>query len=173
MIFLRHPVPNAMPGLCYGRMDLDLGPDAAAQIVKASQSIPVGHLVITSPAQRCVALADVLAARDGCVPVRDKRLWEMNFGRWEGLMWEDIPRAESDPWAEDCWNLAPPGGERFADVCARVKAAISDAPEDAIIVTHAGVIRAAKIVLLGTNFQEVFDEQIPYAKPIQINRIAA
>lgn len=173
MIFVRHPMPDTKPGLCYGRLDLGLGPDAPAQIERALKTIPRGLPILSSPAQRCMALATPLANRDGLEPSQDSRLWEMNFGTWEGLVWDDVPRHESDPWFEDTQNLAPPGGESFAAVRDRVRAAISDAPKDAIIVAHAGVIRAAQMLLLGQSFEEVFAAQVPYAEPIQILRQTA
>lgn len=173
MIFLRHPVPDAAPGLCYGRTDLGLGQGAAAQIDTALKSVPRGLPIITSPARRCLALSLPLAERDGMTPVQDHRLWEMNFGDWEGMMWDDIPRNQSDPWAEDTLNLAPPGGESFAAVCSRVENALAAAPMDAIIVAHAGVIRAAQMIFLGQSFQQVFSVQIPYAEPLMISRKAA
>lgn len=173
MIFLRHPTPDATPGLCYGRMDLGLAPGAEAQIEGALQTVPRGLPVVTSPARRCLALADALAERDRVVPQQDPRLWEMHFGSWEGLMWGDVPRHESDPWAEDAWNLAPPGGESFAAVCTRVEAAILGAPEDSIIVAHAGVIRAAQMILEGQSLDQVFAVPVPYATPITMARKAA
>lgn len=173
MIFVRHPVPDAVPGLCYGRMDLGIGSDAPAQISNALGVIPTRRPIISSPARRCMALAAPLAERDAGMPHQDERLWEMNFGTWEGLMWDDVPRSQSDPWVEDLWNLAPPGGESFSTVCARVKAAISEAPEHAIIVAHAGVIRAAKVILLDHDIEQAFREQIPYAEPVVIERAHA
>ena len=173
MIFLRHPVPDTVPGLCYGRMDLGLGAGATEQIERAIRVVPAGRPIISSPAQRCMALAVPLAQRGGDQPVQDARLWEMDFGKWEGMMWDDIPRDESDPWAEDAFSLAPPGGESFAAVCSRVNAAISDAPADVIIVAHAGVIRAAQMILTGQSFDAVFANPVPYAEPIEIKLRAA
>lgn len=168
MIFLRHPVPDSRPGLVYGRMDLGLGPGADVQIARALEVTPKGLPIISSPARRCLALATPLAARESAAVRQDERLWEMNFGDWEGLTWDEVPRDQSDPWFEDTQNLPPPGGESFAAVCTRVEAAVKDAPDGAIIVAHAGVIRAVKMVFLGQSFEEVFATEVPYAEPITI-----
>ena len=63
MIFLRHPKPGNASGLCYGRTDLDIGPDGEAEIARAMEATPKVGLVIASPALRCRRLASVLAAR--------------------------------------------------------------------------------------------------------------
>lgn len=173
MIFLRHPKPEAPPGLCYGRRDLAPGPEAAAEIARAlAETLPVGR-VLASPARRCRGLAEALAGRDGVALEIDARLWELDFGAWEGRRWWDIPRAESDPWAEDPWAVAPPGGETFAALHARVAAALAEAASGTALVTHAGPIRAARMILTGAGFDAVFAEPVPHAVPIRLAREAA
>lgn len=173
MIFLRHPVTEAMPGLCYGRMDLGLGADAPQQIEAALRKCPSTPRITSSPARRCRVLAEALAARDDADLTFDARLWEMDFGAWEGLLWSEIPRAQSDPWAEDFWNIAPPGGETFAKVHARVAAALSEIPEGTVVVAHGGVIRAARMIREGASMDEIWNAQIPFATPIAMERKAA
>ncbi|HUF55135.1 MAG TPA: histidine phosphatase family protein [Thermohalobaculum sp.] len=173
MIVIRHPRPAVAPGTCYGRLDLRPGPDAEAEIAAALASLPRRRPVLTSPARRCRLLAERLAARDGGRPRLDPRLRELDFGAWEGRRWDAIDRAESDPWAADPWGLAPPGGETFAALHARVAAALDDAAPGAILVTHAGPIRAARMILLGETFERVFAAPVPYATPVLIERIRA
>lgn len=168
MIFLRHPRPAVAPGLCYGRLDLAEGPRAGAEIAAALKRMPaIGH-VLTSPARRCRRLARRIARAADVAPVEDHRLLELDFGAWEGVAWERIPRAESDPWAEDPWSRAPPGGERFADLHARVAEALAEAPPDAAIVTHAGVIRAARMILRRESFAAAFARPVPFATPLDL-----
>ena len=173
MIFLRHPRPEAPPGLCYGRTDLAPGPGAAAEIARALELTPRVAGVLASPARRCRGLAEALAARDAVAPTLDERLWELDFGGWEGRRWWDIPRAESDPWAEDPWTVAPPGGEAFAALHTRVAAVLAEAGPGIAIVTHAGPVRAARMVLTGATFETVFAEPVPYATPIRMTPEAA
>jgi alpha-ribazole phosphatase len=76
----------------------------------------------------------------------DPRLAEMDFGAWEGRPWAAIPRRELDAWAADLTGARPHGGESVADLSARALAALRDAaqgPVPALVVTHAGVIKAA------------------------------
>jgi len=172
MIFLRHPRPDKASGLCYGRTDLDIGPDGAAEIAWAMEATPKVTRVIASPALRCRRLAEGLAARDGVALRFEPRLWELNFGEWEGLPWAEIGRDKSDLWADDPWRIAPPGGETFAEVHARVGAVLTEVAPGTALVSHAGPIRVARMILTGVGFEAVFAEAVPYASPIRFAREA-
>jgi alpha-ribazole phosphatase len=168
VILLRHPRPRVAPGTCYGRLEVPEGPEAAGEIAAALRATPPVRAVIASPAARCRRLAERLAARDA-VPLRlDARLLELDFGAWEGRSWDAIPRAESDPWAADPRSVAPPGGETFAALHARVGAALAEAGRGAALVTHAGPIRAARMILSGVSFERAFAERVPHATPITL-----
>jgi alpha-ribazole phosphatase len=156
MIFLRHPKPDKASGLCYGRTDLDIGPDGAAEIARAIEVTPTVARVIASPALRCRRLAEGLAARDG-----------LKFGEWEGVPWAEIGRENSDLWAADPWNVAPPGGETFAQLHARVGEVLAKTAPGTALVCHAGPIRVARMILTGAGFETVFAEAVPYASPIR------
>lgn len=170
MILLRHPSTDAPEGLCYGRTEVGLGPGAAAGIARALAATPRVRRVMASPARRCRALAVALAERDGVELVHDARLRELDFGAWEGRFWQDIPRAESDLWAADPWREAPPGGESFAALHRRVAAALDAAGAGAALVTHAGPIRAARMIRDGVTFAAAFAEPVPYATPLRLTR---
>ena len=170
MIFLRHPRPGNASGLCYGRTDLDIGPDGAAEIARAMETTPKVLRVIASPALRCRRLARELAARDSVALHFEPRLWELNFGVWEGVPWAEIGRDKSDVWASDPWNIAPPQGETFAAVHARVGAVLAEAAPGTALVCHAGPIRVAQMILTGAGFETVFAEAVPYASPIRFLR---
>ena len=89
MIFLRHPRPGVEPGICYGRLDLDIHEDGHGQIERAVELAPPARLLLASPALRCRRLAEAIAYRNGLEIRFDERLWEMNMGDWEGLPWKD------------------------------------------------------------------------------------
>ena len=170
MIVYRHPTPDAPPGLCYGRTDLALAEEAVEEIARAAATPPEATAIVTSPATRARALAEALAASTGASLLADARLWELDFGAWEGRLWSELDRTESDPWAEDPWRRAPPGGETFAALSARVLAAVEAAPEGAVFVAHAGPIRALMMARRGVDFAEAFATKIPYATPITLMR---
>lgn len=168
MIFMRHPVTDAPEGMCYGRTDVGLGPDAEWQIAAALDAVPRAVSIVSSPARRCRLLAARFSDRDGVAIREDARLWEHDFGQWEGRFWAEIPRAESDAWMQDLWNNASPGGERYREVVTRVGEAIEELEHSDLVICHAGVIRAAMITVEGRTFDEVFATKIPFAVPIRI-----
>ena len=134
---IRHPKPCIEPGICYGRLDLS-AENPAAVADKLRLALPAGLPLWSSPLLRCRELAERLHPH----PLFDERLAEMNFGTWEGRPWDDIPRAELDAWAADVAGYAPPGGESPRSLQARALDFVAglSVPE-AVIVTHAGVIR--------------------------------
>jgi alpha-ribazole phosphatase len=146
---IRHPPPSGTDGLCYGRLDVGVtaqAMDDAAQAVSAQ--IPGERLddarVYCSPSSRCVGLARRIASPREPEPAED--LMEMNFGQWQGLAWDAVPREEIDAWAKDLWHYRPGGGESAEMVAARWRRWLSLLPRDGagvVAVTHAGVIRVA------------------------------
>lgn len=84
--------------------------------------------IVTSPLERCIQTAAVVAAgRDGVAPVVDERLVEVRYGDWTGRALKDLAR---DP----LWKVVQqrpsaavfpgPAGEGLADVQARAVAAV-------------------------------------------------
>jgi alpha-ribazole phosphatase len=146
---IRHPPPSGTDGLCYGRLEVAVTPqalDEAADAVPAQ--IPGETLddarVYCSPSSRCVELARRIASPREPTPAED--LLEMNFGRWQGLAWDAVPREEIDAWAKDVWRYRPGGGESAEMVAARWQRWLSQLRNDGgsvVAVTHAGVIRVA------------------------------
>ncbi len=168
MIFLRHPTPDVPTGMCYGQTDLDIAEIGHTQIEKAIEITPHVKRVIASPALRCRKLAISIAARHDIEPVYDERLWEMNMGEFEGMMWADIDREVSARWFENPFDNKAPGGESFADVQERVLEALQHADLETAIVCHAGVIRATQMAWEGKTFKQVFAEMPPFAEPVRI-----
>lgn len=108
--------------------------------------------VWSSPAGRCLVLARAAAAAAGAPLVTEARLKELDFGAWEGMAWEHVPRQALDRWAADPMGFAPPDGETGAALLARVRAvaaALRAAAEDAVVVTHGGPLRLLPALLTG------------------------
>jgi alpha-ribazole phosphatase len=134
---IRHPAPQVAAGICYGQLEISAKIEMA-ELTRLRAELPAGLPVWSSPLLRCRQLAEQLHTQ----PIFDDRLAEMNFGDWEGRRWDDIPRHELDAWAADIVGYAPPGGESPRVLQRRALAFIASltVPE-AVIVTHAGVIR--------------------------------
>lgn len=151
---MRHAEVAAAPGLCYGASDLPADAAATRAAARAlAARLPQGLALRVSPLRRCVLLARTLQAlRPDLVPEPDARLREFDFGAWEQRRWADIGRAEFDAWMADFARARPGGGENVAELMARVAAAWDDwraSGRDAVWVTHAGVIRAARLLAGG------------------------
>ena len=145
-MMLRHTTPLVAPGTCYGQTDLDVAGSFEQEVEQILQRLPDFAAIVSSPLQRCRKLADQVAAHARLDVRIEARLIEMDFGRWEGTAWTDIPRPELDQWASDFHDARPHGGETVGELKARVDAALAEIWSTAIptlVVTHAGVIRAA------------------------------
>lgn len=148
LLLIRH-APALNQGRLAGRRDVpaDLGDGAAAARLRALLG-PV-DAVVCSPALRCRQTAGVLFP--DASPGLDPRLWEQDFGAWEGVSFADMP--DLGPMApRDLAAHRPPGGESFADLCARVAPALREIVMHqgrSAIIAHAGTVRAALAMALG------------------------
>jgi alpha-ribazole phosphatase len=133
---VRHPAALVPPGTCYGRLDLPVLDAASVQDIAARLTGFRGQ-VWSSPAQRCRVVADAIGAHR-----LDDRLQELDFGAWEGLPWDDVPRAALDAWAANPATFIPPGGESSAALIVRVTSFYQAlGPGDHVVVTHGGPLR--------------------------------
>jgi probable phosphoglycerate mutase len=82
----------------------------------------------------------------------DPDLREISFGRWEGLTWKELRKA--DPAAArareaDKWAFVPPGGESYAMLTERMRPFATGLDRDMVVVSHGGVARALLRLLCG------------------------
>ncbi|WP_040604575.1 histidine phosphatase family protein [Sagittula stellata] len=151
LVLIRH-APVAEPGVLNGRRDVAarLSPDAIHALRQGAGRVAK---VVVSPALRCRQTAKALWP--DAEPTEDARLWEQDFGDFEGRALQHLPdlgEISPDALAAHRW----PGGESFADVCSRAAPALQDAAGMArdhgapvAVVAHAGVIRAALALVTG------------------------
>lgn len=150
----RHAQPLIASGVCYGVTDVaadELATQVAAEAL--ARELPVGIAVVSSPLQRCEQLAQRLQAqRPDLSFSTDARLREMDFGRWEGQRWVDIPKSEYDAWTTCFGSYRFGGNENVSEFMRRVAQVwdeVHAAGQDALWITHAGVIRSASLLALG------------------------
>lgn len=153
VLLIRHTAVAVATGICYGQTDVPLADTFEQELASLRQRLPdlvaATSQIFSSPAQRCVTLANELRrtglSTEGNVIVTDERLREMNFGQWEGRAWDDIPRDAIDAWNSDLKHGAPHGGESLDDLQKRAVEALSDylnqATGDLLLFTHGGVVR--------------------------------
>lgn len=151
---VRHAQPQIQEGLCYGQLDIPADPLATQHAAQAiAPLLPVGAKLYCSGLQRAQQLAQAIQLQlaraihdqhEALLPNIDTRLNEINFGIWEGIAWDEIPKAAFDQWTQDFDQHRFGGAECLRDLLIRVHQALLEltTTEDAIWVTHAGVIRA-------------------------------
>jgi probable phosphoglycerate mutase len=111
-----------------GRGDIALTDTGRQQAAAAADRlVPRGiDAIVTSPLQRARRTAEAVAAATGAPLAVDDGLIEADFGKWEGLTFAEA--AERWPDEMSAWlasaDVAPPGGESFADAARRVLAAL-------------------------------------------------
>jgi alpha-ribazole phosphatase len=145
---VRHAKPVIESGVCYGVLDIAADATHTSQAARAlAQALPMHCKVWVSPLQRCKQLANVLSdLRADLKPQTDTRLREMDFGKWEGVAWDEIPLAAMQAWTDDFGANRFGGVESANDVLARAAdlwhAAQQQPDENLVWITHAGVARA-------------------------------
>ena len=128
-LLLRHgQTPMSVEKRYAGRTDVPLteaGVQQAGAAAKRLASAGIGAIV-SSPLQRTVRTAEEVAAVTGVPVVTDDGFRETDFGAWEGLTFDEVRErwpSELTAWLADP-EVAPPGGESFAQVGERVTAAL-------------------------------------------------
>lgn len=173
LYLLRHTRVDVPAGLCYGQSDVALASsykEEKEQIVKKLEGITFAR-IFSSPLSRCRILAEAVAGNI----IADTRLMELNFGEWEGQMWETISKtSQAARWFGNYIEEACPGGESYTQLLCRVASFIDDLKhlhdsENILIVTHGGVIRSFYSILNGISSAKAFDLKIDYGDIHQLN----
>jgi len=166
LCLIRHTRVAATAGLCYGQFDVPLADTFAeeAQAVREAlaHQFPAGLPPIwSSPSLRCRSLAETLGA-----PFRlDPRLRELNFGAWEGRTWVELDSPEARHWGDNWQTAAPPQGESLPELLQRLRNFLAEIDSrDALLITHAGPIRALHHLLLGEALEMAFRRPVGYGE---------
>ncbi len=133
-----------------GRSDVPLTDTGIRQATAAAKRLAGAGIdvIVTSPLLRAARTAQEVAAVTGAPVVTDEGFRETDFGAWEGLTFAAVRErwpAEVTTWLADP-EVAPPGGECFADVRARVTNALhrvltGRARQTVLIVSHVTPIK--------------------------------
>lgn len=152
-------------GILQGHGGPGLTPRGREQAAATARMLTRGHPSLAAVARSDLPrVAETAAPTEELVPVAaqvDERLREIDVGSWSGLT--RTQAAAADPERYAAWaggqDVAPGGGETFAELRARVVAGLSDvvaglgsrAEESATVVvfTHGGPIRVAVAAALG------------------------
>jgi broad specificity phosphatase PhoE len=143
-----------------GHADIPLDDDGRAQArALAAYLAPERYdAAVSSDLSRALETAKAIGAACGVTVEAEPALREMRFGSWEGLTWEEIVARTPDlayEYEKTPKAYAPPDGESFEILCARVAPVLAHiaerTPPDgrALVVSHAGVMHAILGLLCG------------------------
>jgi phosphoserine phosphatase len=150
-LFMRHgETAWNREGRVMGQNPIELDPGGRAQVESAvalaRQLKP--DLIVTSPLVRARQSAEIIARGIGADTVADDpRLSEVLYGRWEGMVYDDlIEDAEYIRYREHPLDTPTPGGETIHQVQARGVAAVmgtltANSGRRVLFVSHGDIIR--------------------------------
>jgi len=150
-LLLRHgQTPMSVQKRYAGTSDVPLTDTGVGQAAAAAKRLASAGLaaIVSSPLQRAVRTAEEVAAVTGLPVVTDEGFRETDFGAWEGLTFAEVRERWPDEmasWLADP-AVAPPDGESFAEVSARVTQALqrvltSQERRNVLIVSHVTPIK--------------------------------
>ncbi|WP_394750626.1 alpha-ribazole phosphatase [Spongiimicrobium salis] len=167
---VRHTTPDIAKGICYGQSDLALVASFPEEYQKIHDQINFDQQtkIYSSPLKRCKKLA----ATFGNTIQYDARLMELHFGKWEMQAWNAIPPTEINPWMENFVETSVPEGESYLQLQERVidffRELQEEKPKKAIVITHAGVIRALVAHLQQIPLKDSFSIQLNYGHVLRL-----
>jgi broad specificity phosphatase PhoE len=176
LTFMRHPPIDAGSERCIGQTNVELSPEGRAALLPLAEEACrlKPDKILSSDLQRCQLLAEAIATRLGLLAEPDPVWREVSFGTWENRTWSDIQAREPHVFSEWITNfdmVAPPVGESFENLQARVLRGVKgkivgpncDTPAlHYLVITHAGVIRAAVSAFSGLPLRKAFELAVPY-----------
>jgi broad specificity phosphatase PhoE len=162
--WVRHGPTHAKSMVGWSDLPADLSDTKA--IARLSAHLPDAP-VISSTLSRATATADAIIGPRLRLP-HDPDLREIHFGDWELQRFADVTdQALIRRYWEEPGSTAPPNGESWNTVCARVNGAVErllgrpDIPaSDIIIVAHFGVILTQVQRALGISAYAAFSHKI-------------
>ena len=159
----RHVVYADLPGF-------DLSANGRRQAEDAADRLPPKATIISSPLDRAVETAEIIAARSDAEVIADGALTEWGLGRrWAGHVWDDLDLdfpGELDAYLAHPMDLpfSPESlaelGDRVGGAIVRHRAAL-DGP--LIFVSHQDPIQAARLVLTGRPLAELNSDKPRHA----------
>lgn len=168
---VRHTQVDNPHKVCYGRKEMALCENYLRDFTSLRCALPRSiDKYYSSPMSRSWLLAEYL----GETVCRDERLHEMDFGLWEGVSWDDIPRDGIENWHQRLESYKPGGGESYQELFSRVnhfwnELISCESKRDICIVTHGGVVRSILALILKIDVHSIFNLRIECGSIVQVS----
>jgi broad specificity phosphatase PhoE len=170
-LFIRHAETNMVGTFC-GHSDPMVNGKGQMQIAELLDALHDQAIdaVYSSDLQRAMTTARAISEKFRIPCIVEPNLREINFGKWEGLTWQQVQEADPDfarQWTEMFPKLTVPGGESFHHFEVRVLkeiASIFEINQDRklAVVTHGGVMRVVLRAMCGLAESEAWALTKPY-----------
>jgi alpha-ribazole phosphatase len=169
---VRHGPTHASVMVGWTDIVADLSDHAA--ISRLSAHLPEHATLVSSDLIRARTTADALTSLTRTRLPDDPDLREIHFGAWEMRSFAEV-QAETPDHIRAFWetpgSIAPPQGESWHTVVARVTKALERMPEgDTIVVCHFGAILAALQCCLGIPALQAFSHRIDNLSVTRLQR---
>ena len=174
ILLLRHgETDESSRGLCYGKLDVPLSEKGRLQVEKAAQLLQQlrPDAIVSSPRTRAHDSANIVAKACKLAVEIDDEVAELDFGDFEGKLYEDVERDHPEFYAR--WMKSPtkvsfPNGESYAAMAKRVVTAYQRLTQRTennriLLVSHGGVNRIILAEILGLAPANVFRLEQNYA----------
>ncbi|HEX5999704.1 MAG TPA: histidine phosphatase family protein [Hyphomicrobiaceae bacterium] len=175
LYFLRHGETDWNKAKRYqGQRDIPLNDTGRAQARRNGEvladllgSAAAGLDYVASPLMRARETMEI--ARHALALPRnayriDPRLAEIHYGHWEGREWHKL--AQTDPAGftareTDPWGWQPDGGESYSMLSDRVALWLGESQRDAVVVSHGGVSKVLRGLVLSLTGREITSLDVP------------
>lgn len=181
LIFVRHGETDwNVEGRLQGQRDIPLNDIGRGQAERNGRELaaffakrriePASVAYAASPLSRARDTMD-LVRRELGLPAGgyelDDRLKELTFGDWEGFTIPELAERVPDLTARrkvDKWGFVPPGGESYKMLSTRIEAWLALLDRPTVVVSHGGVMRVLRGLLLGLPETEIPSLDVPQDK---------
>ena len=129
---------------------------------------------VASPLIRTRQTMEIVRTAMGIEPAgyrTDTRLQEIRFGAWGGMTFPEVALHDPENYARreaDPWNVAPPGGECFRELFARVMDWFAEVSKDTVVVAHGGTSRCLRGHFWKLPPLEIVNLDVPQDKVLMI-----
>jgi broad specificity phosphatase PhoE len=178
ILFIRHAETDMTSTFC-GHSDPPLNARGKVQLAELIECLRAENFaaIYSSDLRRAhdtgLALAEAFSVKCHVQPA----LREIDFGRWEGLLWKDIEKldaAYARRWVAEYPHLPAPGGEDFGEFERRVLELVNFLSQEAeiatrniAVVTHAGVLRTILCSMQGWSSEDAWEQTKSYCSVIR------
>ena len=155
-----------------GHADVPLSERGISQYHRLKERLATTRITAcyTSDLSRCAAGAEIIGARLGLTPVRERNLRELDIGLWEGKSWAELMAEYPLEWRArlaDMANYRAPQGESLTDLSSRVMPVVKGIAnrhtgEEVLVIAHGGTNRVILLNAIGAPLSSLFKIEQDY-----------